>query len=181
MARPRGHRARRWRRSTRSRSRRRVLANIRPSGAYLMEDFYYAGGLRGAAQAASRGLLHVDARTVNGKHARRECRRRDRSTTTTSSCRSTSRCRVRRRLAVLRGNLAPDGGVIKPHRRRTAICCSNRARRSSSRTTPTWRPASTTRCSTSTPNSVLVLQQRRADRRARACRNGACCRSRRSC
>src|SRR5207249_6277663 len=42
-----------------------MLANIRPSGAFLMEDFYYAGGLR-ALMAEIRDLLHVDCLTVNG-------------------------------------------------------------------------------------------------------------------
>ena len=41
------------------------LANIRPSGDYLMEDFYYAGGLA-ALMAQLRDLLHLDARTVAG-------------------------------------------------------------------------------------------------------------------
>ncbi len=43
-----------------------MLANIRPSGAYLMEDFYYAGGLR-ALMAEIPDLLHLDAKTVNGR------------------------------------------------------------------------------------------------------------------
>ena len=59
-----------------------VLANIRPSGEFLMEDFYYAGGLR-ALMAEITDLLHLDCLTVNGKtlgresggRARRESRR----------------------------------------------------------------------------------------------------------
>ena len=43
-----------------------VLANIRPSGEFLMEDFYYAGGLR-ALMAEIHDLLHLDCLTVNGK------------------------------------------------------------------------------------------------------------------
>src|SRR5207302_387824 len=43
-----------------------VLANIRPSGAFLMEDFYYAGGLR-ALMTELRDLLHLDCPTVNGR------------------------------------------------------------------------------------------------------------------
>ena len=44
-----------------------VLANIRPAGQkYLMEDFYYAGGLR-ALLSELRELLNLDCRTVNGK------------------------------------------------------------------------------------------------------------------
>ena len=43
-----------------------VLANIRPSGKYLMEDFFYAGGLRGLLSRLP-DLLAADARTVNGR------------------------------------------------------------------------------------------------------------------
>ncbi len=43
-----------------------VLANIRPSGAYLMEDFFYAGGLT-ALMSEIKDLLHADAMTVNGR------------------------------------------------------------------------------------------------------------------
>ena len=43
-----------------------VLADIRPSGRFLMEDFFYAGGLR-ALMAEIRDLLHLDCITVNGK------------------------------------------------------------------------------------------------------------------
>jgi dihydroxy-acid dehydratase len=44
-----------------------LLANIRPSGAYLMEDFFYAGGLPAVLkQLAVGGRLKVGARTVNG-------------------------------------------------------------------------------------------------------------------
>jgi dihydroxy-acid dehydratase len=87
------------------------LANIRPSGEFLMEDFYYAGGLR-ALLARIPDLLHLDALTVNGK--------------TLGENLEGARCFVegvvapRERplaaeggVAVLRGNLAPDGAVIK--------------------------------------------------------------------
>ena len=43
-----------------------LLANIRPSGQYLMEDFYYAGGLRALHQNLS-DRLDLAALTVNGK------------------------------------------------------------------------------------------------------------------
>ena len=43
-----------------------MLANIRPSGKFLMEDFYYAGGLP-ALMAEMTDLLHLDCLTVNGK------------------------------------------------------------------------------------------------------------------
>jgi dihydroxyacid dehydratase/phosphogluconate dehydratase len=43
-----------------------VLADIRPSGRFLMEDFFYAGGL-GALMGEIRDLLHPDCATVNGR------------------------------------------------------------------------------------------------------------------
>src|ERR1019366_2226648 len=43
-----------------------VLADIRPSGRFLMEDFFYAGGL-GALMGEIRDLLHLDCVIVNGK------------------------------------------------------------------------------------------------------------------
>ena len=59
-----------------------VLANMRPSGKYLMEDFYYAGGLRGLLSRLT-DLLDTSALDRQRPHARREPRRRQRSTTTT--------------------------------------------------------------------------------------------------
>ena len=46
-----------------------LVANIRPAGKYLMEDFYYAGGLR-ALLASISDLLDLDAKSVNGKTLR---------------------------------------------------------------------------------------------------------------
>src|ERR1700685_244187 len=43
-----------------------VIANITPSGKYLMEDFFYAGGLR-ALMAAMSDLLDLSCITVNGR------------------------------------------------------------------------------------------------------------------
>ena len=86
-----------------------VLANIRPSGEYLMEDFYYAGGLRGLLSRLE-GMLHLDRFTVGGR-AMGE---------TLSSVYKDEVIRPLDEplqdgggLAVLRGNLAPDGCVIK--------------------------------------------------------------------
>jgi dihydroxy-acid dehydratase len=88
-----------------------VLANIRPSGEFLMEDFYYAGGLR-ALMAEIRDLLKLDSRTVNGKtlgeniataHAVNRNVIRDRSKPLLEAGGT----------AILYGSLAPDGAVIK--------------------------------------------------------------------
>ncbi len=90
-----------------------VLANIRPSGKeYLMEDFYYAGGLPALMKELSH-KLHLAAPTVNGR-------------TVGENIESavnfnddvirplTNPVYHEGSLAVLRGNLAPDGAVIKP-------------------------------------------------------------------
>jgi dihydroxy-acid dehydratase len=89
-----------------------LIANIRPAGKYLMEDFYYAGGLRALLERI-RGLLHTDALTVNGRTLGENIGAArvfnddvilplDKPVMREGS------------LAVLRGNLAPDGAVIKP-------------------------------------------------------------------
>ncbi len=90
-----------------------VLANIRPSGdTYLMEDFYYAGGLPGLM---SRLHAHLDlnARCVNGRTlgenlAGAEVYNDDVIRPLDNPIYAEGA------LAVLRGNLAPDGCVIKP-------------------------------------------------------------------
>jgi dihydroxy-acid dehydratase len=89
-----------------------LLANIRPSGKYLMEDFYYAGGLRALLRQLG-GKLDTSCRAANGKTladniARAEIYNDDviRSPNTALQAEGG--------LAVLRGNLAPNGAVIKP-------------------------------------------------------------------
>jgi dihydroxy-acid dehydratase len=88
------------------------LGNIRPAGKYLMEDFYYAGGLR-ALIGRLPDLLHMDAPTVNGKTLGENV--------AGSGVYNDDVIRARNNpfnaeggVAVLRGNLCPDGAVIKP-------------------------------------------------------------------
>jgi dihydroxy-acid dehydratase len=89
-----------------------LLANIRPSGKYLMEDFYYAGGLRAVLKNLG-GLLKANAMTVNGKTLGENIT--DAKVFDDDIIRSIDRALVKSdSLAVLRGNLAPDGAVIKP-------------------------------------------------------------------
>jgi dihydroxy-acid dehydratase len=78
------------------------LANIRPSGEYLMEDFYYAGGLPAllAQLATVPGALH---QSVPGHPVYNEDVIRTPDTALANEA----------GIAVLRGNLAPDGAVIK--------------------------------------------------------------------
>jgi dihydroxy-acid dehydratase len=90
-----------------------VLANIRPGGEYLMEDFYYAGGLPGLmARLAKLDLLHTDRPTVTGNtlaanlagalvHNDDVIRPAERPVAAEGG------------IAVLHGNLAPSGAVIK--------------------------------------------------------------------
>jgi dihydroxy-acid dehydratase len=87
------------------------LANVRPSGEYLMEDFYYAGGLRGL-MARLADLLHLDAPTVAGRPLRASL---DGALVHNDAVIATREKPLGGEggLAVLRGNLAPDGAVIK--------------------------------------------------------------------
>lgn len=89
-----------------------VLANLFPSGDRLMEDFYYAGGLP-ALMKNIQTELSLDALTVTGLsvgdnisnaevHDSEVIRPMERPVSTAGA------------LAVLRGNLAPEGAVIKP-------------------------------------------------------------------
>jgi dihydroxy-acid dehydratase len=90
-----------------------VLANVRPAGTtYLMEDFYYAGGLRALLRELGE-RLKLQCMTVNGRTLGENIseatisnadviRMHDNPLSATGG------------LAVLRGNLAPDGAIIKP-------------------------------------------------------------------
>jgi dihydroxy-acid dehydratase len=89
-----------------------LVANIRPAGKFLMEDFYYAGGLRALLKDIG-DLLVLDARTVNGMTlgeniAGAEVFNRDVILPREKALVASGS------LAVLRGNLAPGGAVIKP-------------------------------------------------------------------
>jgi dihydroxy-acid dehydratase len=89
-----------------------LLANIRPSGKYLMEDFYYGGGLRAVLKNLG-GLIKAEAKTANGKSMGENIA--DAKVFDDDIIRSVDNALVKSdSLAVLRGNLAPDGAVIKP-------------------------------------------------------------------
>jgi dihydroxy-acid dehydratase len=90
-----------------------VIANIRPSGStYLMEDFYYAGGIRGLMKRISTHL-HLSAMTVSGVTVGENIAEAE--VYDDDVIRSTDNpLYAEGALAVLRGNLAPDGCVIKP-------------------------------------------------------------------
>jgi dihydroxy-acid dehydratase len=88
------------------------LLNLQPSGQYLMEDFCYAGGLP-AVQREILPLLHGDALTANGKTVKENVEN--------AACYDREVIKTLQEpfipaagIAVVRGNLAPDGAVIKP-------------------------------------------------------------------
>jgi L-arabonate dehydrase len=88
------------------------LLNLMPSGKYLMEDFFYAGGLP-ALLAELGSMLHKDAPTVNGQSLWQNvegarCWNRDVIFPLDRPF------KPRGGIAVLRGNLAPGGAAIKP-------------------------------------------------------------------
>ena len=89
-----------------------VLANIRPSGAYLMEDFFYAGGLR-ALLAQLGDLIDGRAKQCNGRTIAENIAGSEVYNAEVIRPRSNSLV-PKDGLAVLRGNLAPGGAIIKP-------------------------------------------------------------------
>jgi dihydroxy-acid dehydratase len=88
-----------------------VLGDIRPSGRFLMEDFYYAGGIRGLMRRLG-DLLHRDCLTVAGTTLGAGL---DEAVVTNDDVIRTRQTAVSNEggVAVLRGNLAPHGAVIK--------------------------------------------------------------------
>jgi dihydroxy-acid dehydratase len=91
-----------------------TLVNIMPSGKYLMEDFYYAGGLPAVLrELGERNLLNKDVLTVNGKSMWENvkdapCWNRDVIFPFREPFKENTG------IAVLRGNLCPDGAIVKP-------------------------------------------------------------------
>ncbi|MBW4022909.1 MAG: dihydroxy-acid dehydratase [Proteobacteria bacterium] len=90
------------------------LVDLMPSGRFLMEDFYYAGGLPVVLRTlVEQGLLHEQALTANGRTMGENVK--------TAPCWNTevitsfeAPFKPEAGIAILRGNLAPDGAVIKP-------------------------------------------------------------------
>ncbi len=91
-----------------------TLVNLMPSGKYLMEDFCYAGGLPAVLrELGENNLLNKEALTVNGKtiwenNKDADCWNRDVIHGYQAPFKKDTG------IAVLRGNLCPDGAIIKP-------------------------------------------------------------------
>ena len=91
-----------------------TLVNLQPSGKYLMEDFYYAGGVPAVIkQLLDKKLLSKDALTVNGKtieenNKNAECWNKD-------VIKDFETPLVKEGgIKILKGNIAPDGAILKP-------------------------------------------------------------------
>jgi L-arabonate dehydrase len=91
-----------------------TIVNLMPSGKYLMEEFFYAGGLPVVIKRLGEaGLLHKDALTVSGQSIWEEVREvvnRDEDVILPTEKALTGQGGI----VVLKGNLAPKGAIIKP-------------------------------------------------------------------
>ena len=89
-----------------------LLVNLMPSGQYLMEDFFYAGGLPALIQELrdhlDLGALTVTGRSVGENNAGAQCYNREVIASADRPFKEAAG------IAVLRGNLCPDGAIIKP-------------------------------------------------------------------
>ncbi len=96
------------------------LVDVRPSGKYMMEDFYYAGGVP-AVMRELLPLLHHECLTVNGRTVGENVRE--------APCHNREVIRTREKAifgeggtVVLRGNLCPDGAVLKQTAASAELC-----------------------------------------------------------
>ncbi len=121
-----------------------TIVNLMPSGKYLMEEFFYAGGLpvviKSLGEAA---LLHKDALTVSGREIWEEVKN-VRNWNSDVIRPISDPLTPQGGIAVLRGNLAPKGAVLKPSAASPHLM-RHRGGRWSSRISTITRRASTTR------------------------------------
>jgi dihydroxy-acid dehydratase len=132
-----------------------LIANLRPSGKYQMEDLHFAGGIPAVLKELL-PLLHGDALTVTGRTLAEnasdaEVQDRDIIRLLTEPLQSEGG------LAILRGNLAPDGAVIK-HAAATPGLLRHRGKAVVFRNFEDVRARIDDPALDVTPESVLVLQ-----------------------
>jgi len=102
-----------------------LIANLRPSGQYQMEDLFYAGGIAAVLKQLL-PLLHGDVLTVTGRTLAENVQ--DAEIYNTDVIRTREQpLKAEGGLAILRGNLAPDGAVIK-HAAATPALLQHRGR-----------------------------------------------------
>ncbi len=89
-----------------------LLVNLMPSGKFLMEDFYYAGGLPAVIKELG-SLLHTDAVTANGRTVGENSRLSERTVDGDVIHSVDDPIEIGAGTAVLRGNLCPNGAVLK--------------------------------------------------------------------
>jgi dihydroxy-acid dehydratase len=132
-----------------------VIANIRPSGKYQMEDLFYAGGIPAILRQLL-PLLHGDAPTVTGRTLAENIQ--DAEIQNSHVIRSLDNpLQAEGGLAILRGNLAPDGAVIK-HSAATPALLQHRGTAIVFRDVDDLRARLNAPDLPVTPDSVLVLQ-----------------------
>ncbi|MBM1104748.1 dihydroxy-acid dehydratase [Aurantibacter crassamenti] len=89
-----------------------LLANLQPSGKFMMEDFYYAGGLpvviKELREHLNNGAITANGKTIGENTEGIECYDRETIGTTAQPVKDDSG------IAVLRGNLCPNGAILKP-------------------------------------------------------------------
>jgi dihydroxyacid dehydratase/phosphogluconate dehydratase len=91
-----------------------TIVDLMPSGRFLMEDFYYAGGLKAVMRTLiEAGKLHADALTVTGETIGQICASAPNYNTEVIRP-IEDPLTDQGGIVVLRGNLAPSGAVIKP-------------------------------------------------------------------
>ena len=91
-----------------------TLVNLQPSGKYLMEDFYYAGGVPAVIkQLLDKNLLNKDALTVNGKTIGENNLNAERWNKDVIKDFSSPLVKEGG-IKILKGNIAPDGAILKP-------------------------------------------------------------------
>ena len=132
-----------------------LIANLRPSGQYQMEDLFYAGGIPAVLKQLL-PLLHGDVLTVTGRTLAENVQAAEIHNADVIRTLDTS-LKPEGGLAILRGNLAPDGAVIK-HAAATAALLQHRGRAVVFKNFEDVRARINDPDLAVTPGDVLVLQ-----------------------
>ena len=154
-----------------------MLIDLKPSGKHYMEHFHWAGGVPRLMHELS-GLLDLDARTVEGKTLRDVAAAVDTSEHQDVIRTSANPISASGSMAVLRGNLAPRGAIIKQSAASPALM-THTGRAVVFENVEDMACASIRPSSTSPPTTCWCCATPARSAR-RACPRPATCRSRRS-